>query len=102
MYGYGIVQRLAKQGDGALGMGQSTLYPMLYNLEAKGFVASRVTEAKSGRSRRYYRLTTKGRKHLEKQQEQWQAVTKAMTSSCTGSLVLFSWETNSLMPPLYS
>src|SRR6187431_1564228 len=78
MYGYELVQKLAKQGDGALGMGQSTLYPMLYNLEAKGLVASRVTESKSGRPRRYYRLTTRGRKHLEKQQQQWQAVTKAM------------------------
>ena len=38
MYGYEIVEALEKRTDGVLAMGQSTLYPMLYNLEAKGFV----------------------------------------------------------------
>ena len=36
MYGYELVEELAKRTDGVLAMGQSTLYPMLYNLEAKG------------------------------------------------------------------
>src|SRR5690606_15207802 len=37
-------------------LGHSTLYPMLYNLEAKGLVEGREQEAESGRVRRYYRL----------------------------------------------
>ena len=41
-YGYELVKRLEKQSKGVLAMGQSTLYPMLYNLEAKGLVVSRV------------------------------------------------------------
>ena len=35
-YGYELVSLLDRRTDGVLAMGQSTLYPMLYNLEAKG------------------------------------------------------------------
>ncbi len=41
MYGYQIVETLAEQSAGVFKMGQSTLYPMLYNLEAKGILNSK-------------------------------------------------------------
>ena len=41
MYGYELVEALSKKTGGLLEMGQSTLYPMLYNLEAKGLVEAR-------------------------------------------------------------
>ena len=34
-YGYELVEALSKRSGGVLAMGQSTLYPLLYNLEAK-------------------------------------------------------------------
>ena len=37
-YGYELVEALARGSDGVLDMGQSTLYPLLYNLEARGLV----------------------------------------------------------------
>ena len=58
-YGYELVEALARQSNGVLAMGQSTLYPLLYNLEAKGLVTSRVDES-GPRPRRFYRLTSKG------------------------------------------
>ena len=62
-YGYEIVEALEKRTEGVLAMGQSTLYPMLYNLEAKGFVAARWHES-GPRPRKYYRLTSTGKKRL--------------------------------------
>ena len=76
-YGYELVEALARQTNGVLAMGQSTLYPMLYNREAKGWIRSRLDEA-SGRPRRYYRLTDKGRKRLARDLNQWQALLTAM------------------------
>ncbi len=58
-------------------MGQSTLYPMLYNLEAKGWIASRIDNAEA-RPRKYYRLTDKGKKQLAEDIKQWQALSAAM------------------------
>ncbi len=77
MYGYEIVEALAKRTDGVLTMGQSTLYPMLYNLEAKGLITSRVDNT-GPRPRRYYHLTSKGKRKLAKDTQQWQAVSQAM------------------------
>lgn len=80
MYGYELVDALSRRTDGILAMGQSTLYPLLYNLEAQGCVASRWEEGDSKRPRKYYRLTDKGRKRLARDTRQWEAVTRAMAS----------------------
>ena len=76
-YGYELVEALARETNGVLAMGQSTLYPLLYNLEAKKLIASRLDESTS-RSRRYYRLTDRGRKRLARDLSQWQALLGAM------------------------
>src|SRR5687767_1685680 len=52
MYGYEIAEALARRSDGVLDMGHSTLYPLLYNLEAKGLITSREEQSDSGRYRR--------------------------------------------------
>ena len=77
-YRYELVSLLEKIGDGALAMGQSTLYPMIYNLEAKGLVKSKWKEGESGKLRIYYRLTKDGRQKLAVDTQQWAAVTTAM------------------------
>jgi len=78
-YGYELVEALSRQTGGVLAMGQSTLYPMLYNLEAKKLVRSRIDES-GPRPRRYYRLTRKGERRLATDTKQWQAVIAAMQS----------------------
>jgi PadR family transcriptional regulator PadR len=78
-YGYELVQLLDSQSSGVLAMGQSTLYPLLYNLQAKGLVASRVEEAENGKARKYYRLTRKGIQQLARHRKQWEALSAAMS-----------------------
>jgi len=78
MYGYEIVEALPLRSNGVFKLGQSTLYPMLYNLEAKGLVVSKQKAGPNGRKRRYYRLTSKGTKRLAKDREQWVAMVKGM------------------------
>jgi PadR family transcriptional regulator, regulatory protein PadR len=79
MYGYELVEALSAGSSGVLEMGQATLYPMLYNLEAKGLLRAIWREAESGRMRKYYALTPKGRKRLVSHRRQWRAVARAMT-----------------------
>ncbi len=80
MYGYQLVETLAKQSDGVLAMGQSTLYPMLYNLEAKGLVEADWQDSPNGRQRKYYSLTTKGKRKLKADLDAWKKLTKAMAN----------------------
>ena len=77
-YGYELVKLLARDSNGVLAMGQSTLYPLLYNLEAKGLVSARTQTQENGRSRKYYRLTDSGKRRLARDREQWQALSVAM------------------------
>lgn len=90
-YGYELVTLLEQRTAGVLAMGQGTLYPLLYNLEAKGLIASRTALAETdgdgkasggarGRPRKYYRLTDKGKKQLARDRKQWEALNTAMTS----------------------
>jgi PadR family transcriptional regulator, regulatory protein PadR len=80
MYGYELVESLAKQSNGVLAMGQSTLYPLLYNLEAKGLIKAQWREADSGKQRKYYTLTDKGRTRLAIEKKQWNDVANTMVN----------------------
>jgi PadR family transcriptional regulator PadR len=92
MYGYELVEALDRRTDGVLDMGQSTLYPLLYNLEAKGLVESERRIADNGRERKYYRLTGDGKARLTADRAQWQAVTDAMKAlGVVTGRVAFGW-----------
>lgn len=80
MYGYELVEALERDTDGVLAMGQSTVYPLLYNLEGKGWVEAEWRDARSGRRRKYYRTTSAGQKWLERQRSQWSQLVGAMAS----------------------
>lgn len=77
-YGYELLTSIKERSGGILAMGQSTLYPLLYNLEAQGLVRAKWRDAPSGRQRKYYSLTPKGKRRLSADTEQWLAVVQAM------------------------
>ncbi len=78
MYGYELVQALDQRTDGVLAMGQSTLYPLLYGLEAKSLIRGAWRTAASGRRRKYYAVTAKGAAYLKTRQVQWRRLVAAM------------------------
>ena len=55
-YAYEISIALAD----AVGMGESTIYPLMRRMQKDGLVESRLVETSSGPSRKYYRLTDAG------------------------------------------
>jgi PadR family transcriptional regulator, regulatory protein PadR len=79
-YGYELVSLLETRSGGTLAMGQSTLYPMLYNLEAQGFIESYWQESTQGRNRKYYRITGKGSERLAKDAEQYRRLHDALAN----------------------
>jgi len=70
MYGYELCQAVEQRSQEILSLGKGTLYPLLYNLEAKGQVVAEWEVADSGRKRRYYSITEKGSAELARQKEQ--------------------------------
>ena len=78
MYGYELVEALDRDSQGLMAMGQSTIYPLLYNLEGRGHIEAVWRDAPTGRRRKYYRATEAGRTWLAKQRSQWATLVAAM------------------------
>ena len=74
-YGYAILQRVRELSGGHLEWTDGMLYPVLERL---GHVEARWEVAESLRRRKYYRITSQGRKQLIQQRRQWQAVDAAL------------------------
>ena len=70
MYGYELCQTIETRSNDVLSLGKGTLYPLLYNLEAKKLVSTEWQVAESGRKRRYYSITSKGKGELARQKDQ--------------------------------
>jgi PadR family transcriptional regulator PadR len=77
MYGYEIVQAIRAQSEETFRFGEGCIYPYLHYLEETKLVASQRIEM-AGRSRLYYRLTTKGKKRLADLRQEWQRVAKGV------------------------
>src|SRR5262245_163383 len=77
-HGYEIGQRIAARGAGAVSFQPASLYPVLYRLERRGLIAGRWVEKPNQRRRRYYRLTTEGRRALAERRRTWRAFIQAV------------------------
>ena len=77
-YGYAIIKRVAELSGGHLQWTDGMLYPVLHRLERLGLVAAKWSASENGRRRKYYRITSQGRKHLTEERRQWQAVDAAL------------------------
>lgn len=70
-YGYLLQQALSDHSQQQIKLSAGTMYPLLHRLEEAGLVSSRWDDS-TGRRRKWYELTAKGRKKLVKQAELWQ------------------------------
>ena len=63
-HGYGIVREVAELSQGQVGLKIGGLYGVLDRLAGEGLIEPDREEAHDGRLRRYYRLTSGGRRAL--------------------------------------
>jgi transcriptional regulator len=77
-HGYEIAQQIAALSSGAVSFHVASLYPVLYRLERRGLIAGRWVEKAGQRRRRYYRLTSAGRKVLAERRKNWRAFIEAV------------------------
>jgi PadR family transcriptional regulator, regulatory protein PadR len=78
LHGYEISKRIAQATGGVLQFNLASLYPLLYRMEKRGWVKGQWQEAASGRERRYYRLTPKGKKQLVPLRAEWSLFFQAL------------------------
>jgi PadR family transcriptional regulator PadR len=78
-HGYDISKLIQIRSGGFLRFHVTSLYPLLYRLEDRGWIASRWVEKAEQRRRRYYSLTPEGRKVLRSQRKIWKEFVTAMS-----------------------
>lgn len=78
VHGYAIAQRLQQVSRDVVQVPQGSLYPALHRLENRGLLTADWRETETGREAKFYRLTQKGRKHLESETADWKRLAEAI------------------------
>ncbi|MBS6396282.1 MAG: helix-turn-helix transcriptional regulator [Clostridiales bacterium] len=79
MYGYEMIDTLRQRSENVFELKAGTLYPLLHNLEEKGFLTAYEQEV-PGKVRKYYQITGAGRRHLEQKKSEWKEYSRAVTN----------------------
>lgn len=85
MYGYQIIEELARRSENVFQFKEGTLYPVLHGLEKDRLLSVREAEAPNGRMRRYYAITEKGLRVLEEKEREWTAFSRAVSAILAGA-----------------
>ncbi len=80
MHGYEVVQAVEKSTKGCCSPSEGTVYPMLNEFEAGGYLSSSA-EVVQGRSRKVYALTEKGRDAFQVAVDAWLEATDCILES---------------------
>jgi transcriptional regulator len=78
LHGYGILLRIQQVSKDALQIPQGSLYPALYRLEHRGWIAAEWGESENKRKAKYYRLTAAGLKQLKSERQEWKRLAVAI------------------------
>jgi transcriptional regulator len=78
LHGYGILLRIQQVSKDALRIPQGSLYPALYRLEHRGWIAAEWGESENKRKAKYYRLTGAGRRQLKSERQEWKRLAAAI------------------------
>jgi PadR family transcriptional regulator, regulatory protein PadR len=78
MHGYGIAQRIGQMAEDMLRVEEGTLYPALYRIEQRGWIAGKWGLSENNRRARFYALTRVGRKRLAAEQSRWEYLSLAI------------------------
>ena len=84
MYGYQIVKDMENRGHDLPMMKQGALYPVLRSLQGAGLLESRVEPSVSGPPRRYYEITSRGRRTLADWVSIWENTRSFVDAIITG------------------
>jgi len=80
MHGYGITVHIQQISKEILRIEEGSLYPALHRMAQEGWIRAEWGVSENNRKARYYELTAAGRRQLEKEEQSWEELTKAVAS----------------------
>lgn len=86
-YGSEIIMELSKRTDNTFDMKEGTLYPILHRLEKSGYLKSYEQKGGTGKNRKYYSITQKGKKQLVEDKETWDVFSESIRKVVAGGFI---------------
>jgi len=77
-HGQGIARAIQEQSNRVLIVDHGSLYPALQRLEDRGFVGAEWGISENNRKARFYSLTRRGRKELDREASEWRRISSAI------------------------
>ncbi len=78
LHGYALTTHIQSVSDDLLRVEEGSLYPALHRMEEEGWLKSEWGTTEKNRQARFYSLTAKGKKQLQKERESWERLTKGV------------------------
>jgi transcriptional regulator len=78
-HGFAMARRIQQVSKDVLRVEEGSLYPALYRMERKGWIEAEWGTSELGRRAKFYRLTTRGRRHLAAQMAEWSRFAAAVS-----------------------
>src|SRR6266481_2313049 len=78
-HAHSIAHCIERQSDDILQVEHGSLYPALYRLEDRGWIASFQGTSENNRKAKYYRLTALGREQLAAETSRWERLVKGIS-----------------------
>jgi transcriptional regulator len=79
LHGWAIAQRLKHVSGDVLQVSEGSLYPALHKLEQAGWITAKWQIADTGRRAKFYSLSRAGRRALEREAENWDRLSEAIS-----------------------
>ena len=77
-HGYELSKLIHARSGGTLTFHIDSLYPLLYRLEERGWIKGAWVEKAGERRRRFYKVTSEGRRVLAEQRKTWAVFVQAV------------------------
>lgn len=77
--GFAISIRLKQVSGDVLQVSDGSLYPALHKLEQEGWIKAEWKPSENNRRAKFYSLTRPGRRHLEREADNWKRLSAAIS-----------------------
>ena len=86
LHGYAITAHVQRISDQLLRVEEGSLYPALHRMEQEGWLRAEWGLTEKNREARFYSITSKGRKQLAEEQENWNRLTEGVARVMRGAI----------------
>src|SRR3989441_13037687 len=77
-HGHAIAKAIEFRSDNVLQVEQGSLYPALHRLIKRGWISVESGTSENNRRTKFYQLTRKGRRQLERETSKWDRLARAI------------------------